>query len=103
MEELIRNYYEMMRQIGELEEKKRELGALILQQMQTKSMRVADYIVRKYSRLSIKLTIEEARAFDAIKMEETVDKDKIKALYHLGQPVKGVSEVEYLRVSNDPR
>lgn len=103
MEELIRTYYEIMKQIDELEEKKRELSAAILKQMQAKSMRVAGYIARKYSRLSIKLTIEEARTLDAIKMQETVDKDKIKALYHLGQPVKGVFEVEYLRVSNDPK
>jgi hypothetical protein len=34
-------------------------------------------------RLSIKLSLKKARALNATKIEETVDKDKIKVLYRL--------------------
>ena len=99
LEEQIRAYAEIGKQINELDQQKKALGNAIMQQMEGKTVRVADYLVRRYSRLSIKLSIEEARVFDAVKIEETVDKEKIKALYQLGHPVQGVSETEYISVS----
>ena len=99
LEEQIRAYNELGKNIDELEQQKKALGAAIMQQMQEKTMRVADYLVRRYSRLSIKLSTEEARTLDAIKIEEAVDKGKIKALYQLGKPMQGVSEIQYIQIS----
>lgn len=99
LEEQIKAYNEIGKQIDELEQQKKAFATAIMQQMEGKTIRVADYLVRRYSRLSIKLSIEEARTLDAIKIEETVDKNKIKALYQSGKPVQGVFETEYIQIS----
>lgn len=99
LEEQVKAYKELGSTIETLEERRKAIGAEIMQQMQGNSMRVANYNVRKINRLSIKLSLEEARAFDAIKMEETVDKDKIKYLYNSGQKIQGVSEIEYIQIT----
>lgn len=99
LEEQIKLHKELSQKIEELEQQKKVLGSTILQQMQDKTLRVGGFLVRKYNRLSIKLTVEEARAFEATKMEEAVDKDKIKALYHKGNPIPGVTQIEYIQIS----
>ena|SRR5271157_395789 len=99
LEEQIRAFHEIGKQIDALERQKKALGAAIMLQMQGKTMQVADYLVRRYSRLAIKTSLEEARAIDAIKLEESVDKDKIKALVLLGKSVQGVTQIEYVRIS----
>ncbi|MBI3508508.1 MAG: hypothetical protein HY069_02575 [Chlamydiia bacterium] len=70
-----------------------------MRQMEGKQMRVADYIVRKYRRLAIKLSLEDARIISATKMEEVVDKEKIKELHRQGDVIPGVSEFEYISVA----
>lgn len=100
IEAQVKAYKELGDAINALEEEKKEIGQAIMQQMQGKSMQIAQYTVRKISRLSIKLSIDEARSFDAIKLEETVDKDKIKTLYHNGQQIQGVSEIEYIQITS---
>jgi hypothetical protein len=101
-EEQIRAYHEMGTKIAELEQQRKALGATILQQMQEKTMRVADYVVRRCNKFSIQLTIEEARVFDAVKTEEVIDRAKIKALYGLGKVTQGISETQYVQVSFSP-
>lgn len=59
---------------------------------------IGRFFVRYCNRLSIKLPLEAARALDAVKMEETVDKDKIKLLYKAGQQIEGVSEIEFVQI-----
>ena len=76
LEEQISAYKEIGKKIDELEEKKKTLGVAIMQQMQGKKMEVAGYVVRRYSRLSIKISLEEARTLNAVKLEETIDKNK---------------------------
>lgn len=99
LEEQIRLHKELSKQIDELEEKKKILGAQILQQMTEKTLKVPGFVVRHCSRLSIGLTVEEARLYDAVKLEETVDKFKLKALYLQGHPIKGIHEVNYIQVT----
>lgn len=101
LEEQIGKYNEIRKNIDELEQQKKALGIAIMEQMEGKTMQVAGYLVRRYSRLSIKLSLEEARIFNAVKMEEMVDKDKIKALHELGKPVPGVSEIQYIQISRE--
>lgn len=67
--------------------------------MKEDRLNIADYVVRRYERLSVKLTLDEARAFDAVKTEEVVDKSKIKALHEQGTPIEGVSVTRFIQVS----
>ena len=101
LEEQIKTYRELGDKIEELELQRKALGVGILQQMQEKTLKLGGFVVRSCKRLSIKLSIEEARIFDATKMEEVVDKVRIKALYEQGEPVPGVSTIEYIQVSQD--
>lgn len=89
----------LSKKIEELEAQKKELGLSIMKQMTSKTMTLPGFIVRYCSRLSIKLSIEEARSLNAVKLEETVDKDKIKTLHASGQILNGVSKIEYIQVS----
>jgi len=100
LEEKIRQHKEISRKIEELEELKRALGQSIMQAMQGKSLQLGCYVVKRHSRLSISTTRDEARGFNAIKLEEVVDKDKIKALYKSGNSIPGVKEIEYIVISN---
>lgn len=99
LQEQVKLHKELSKKIEELEGQKKTLGSAIMKQMTSKTMTFPGFVVRQFNRLSIKLTIEQARAFSAIKLEETVDKDKIKALYNNGQLIDGVSEIQYIQVS----
>ena len=99
LEEQIVEYRELVKTIDELEERKKALASAILGQMETKTVKFSGLVAHKYKRLSIKLTVEEARIFDAVKMEEVIDRDRIKILYESGEPIPGVSEMQYLRVA----
>ena len=102
LEEQIKLHRELSNKIEEMEEQKRALSALIMQQMSTKTLQVPGFLVRCFQRLSIKLSIEEARSHQAVKLEEVVDKDKIKALYQKGHQIKGVSEIRYIHILERP-
>lgn len=101
LEAIVIAYKELTRQIDALEEKKKALSEEIIRAvpLEAKSVRVADYVVRRYSRLSIKTSLEVARVLDAVKMEETVDKEKIKQIYLQGEAVPDVKEIQYINVS----
>ncbi len=98
LEEQIQAYRELVRQIADLEEKKRELNLAILQKMPEKKMVIAGCIVRRYERLSFRTPIEKARELGATKTEEVLDKEMLKKLYESGQPVPGVSPYAYIQV-----
>lgn len=103
LEDQVRRHKELSKKIDELESEKKELGAVIIQQMTGKSLNLPGFVVRLYNRLSIKLTVEQARSLDAVKLEETVDKDKVKSLYKDGQAINGVSEIQYIQISSTER
>ena len=100
LEELVQIYKELALQIAELELKKKGLGLAILEQMSGKTASVAGYTVRRYDRLSIKTSLEEARELGATKMEEVLDKDVLKKLHELGHPVPGISPISFIQVSS---
>lgn len=100
LEEQIKLHKALSKKIEEMEEQRKDLSFTIMQAIQGKTQRLAGYLVRCCSRLSIKLSIEEARSLNAIKLEETIDKDKIKALYKSGHPIDGVSEIQYIQISS---
>lgn len=102
LQEQIRLHKEISQKIEELEQQKKALSIAIMQQMASSTLQVPGYFVRRLSRLSIKLSVEQARSMNAVKMEETVDKDKIKALYKSGHPIEGVNEIHYIQVSLAP-
>ncbi len=99
LEQKVKQYEKLHKQIQELEEEKKALSQAILQEMQSeRTLHISNYIVRRYSRLAIHPSLDTARALDAIKTLEAVDKDKIKVLYEQGKPVEGVSEIHYIRI-----
>lgn len=99
LEEKIIAYRKLSREINALEEQKRDLSLEIMAEMPEKKVDVAGYRAYRHKKLSIKIPIEEARALNATKMEELVDKEKIKELYEQGQQMDGVKEITYLIVT----
>jgi hypothetical protein len=99
LQDQVRLHKELSLKIEEMESQKKDLSLAIMQQMTTKTLYLPGFVVKSCNRVSIKLTIEEARSLNAVKLEETVDKDKIKALYHNGQSINGVSEIQYIQIS----
>ncbi len=99
LKDQIRLHKEISQEIVKLEEQKKALSLSIMQTMTGKSLQLDGFLVKRFSRLSISTTIDQARPLDAIKLEEVVDKDKIKTLYKSGLSISGVKEVEYIQVS----
>jgi uncharacterized protein YutE (UPF0331/DUF86 family) len=99
LKEQIQQYKEISTKIQELEEQKKLLCLSIMQVMTEKSLKIGNYLVRRFSRLSITTSLDIARSFNAIKIEETVDKETIKTLYTKGVPISGVKEVNYIQIS----
>lgn len=99
LEEQIRLHKEISQKIEALEEQKRALTQSIIQAMPDKTLQINGYLVKRFSRLSVSTTLDQARPFNAIKLEEVVDKEKIKLLYKGGSPVDGVKEVNYIQIS----
>ncbi len=101
LEEKIARYKDLGHQIAELEMQKKALVAEILQSIpkESKSIQVAGNNVKRVRRLSIRTSLEAAKLFEAVKMQEVVDKDKLKKLYEQGQNIPDVTEFEYIQVS----
>jgi hypothetical protein len=99
LEELIRAYQELAHNIAKLEDQKKELSRTILREMPGKMLSVAGYIVRRYDRFSVKIPIEEARKLNATKMEEVIDRDKLKKIYQSNQAIPGASLTSFIQVS----
>lgn len=99
LEDLVRQHKEISLKIEELEAQKKALGQTILQAMNGKALQVGPYLVKRYSRLSISSTIDQARLYQAVKLDEVVDKDKLKVLYQNGAPIPGVKHIEYIQIS----
>jgi hypothetical protein len=102
LEEKVAKYKELGTQIAELEKEKKLLATEILQYIpkEKKSIQVAGSSVKRVRRLSIKTSLEAAKLYDAVKIEEVVDKEKIKLLYEQGEEIPDVSEIEYIQVSS---
>ena len=96
LEEQVRAHKELSLQISALEEKRKELGLLIMQQMPEKKVSLGDYVVRRHDRFTFKTPIEEARKLGATK--EVLDKEALKKLYESGQEISGVSHFSYISV-----
>ena len=99
----IKLHKEISKKIEELESQKKALSIAIMEQMTDKTISLPGYIVRRYNKLSIKLTLEQARALNAIKFEEAIDKEKIKTLYKNGHPINGVNEIHYIHIATVDR
>jgi hypothetical protein len=98
LEEQVRKHKELSLKIEELEEQKKALGKLIMEAMPDKYFHMEDYMVRKLSRFSITTSVEAARSLNATKMEEVVDKDKIKVLFKEGKEIPNVKEYQYIQI-----
>jgi hypothetical protein len=101
IEDKVKEYKELIRRIEELEEQKRGISAEILQLMpyETRSLQVGEYIVRSHNRLSIKISLHNAKNLGAVKLQEVVDKEKIKELFETGLPIPDVKPIQFISVS----
>jgi|JI9StandDraft_1071089.scaffolds.fasta_scaffold04512_9 hypothetical protein len=102
LEEKILKYKELQVELKKLEEEKEKVYAEILQSFShdEKEIFSENYRVKKCVRINIKTTLDEARALQATKTEELVDKDKIKELLHSGITVPNVTEATYFFIHN---
>ena len=98
-EEQIQTYNELVRQIAEMELQRKELGVAILQQMSEKTLSIGGYTVRRCERLSFQIPLEQAREWGATKMEEVLDRDKLKELHQAGEQIPGISLSSFIQVS----
>ncbi len=99
LENDVRSYKELSIKIALLEQEKKTLGSAILEQLCEKSLSIAGYTVRRYHRFSITTDLKEARKFGATKIEEVIDKEKLKKLHQSGEDIPGVSLIPILQVS----
>ncbi len=97
LEEKILKYKQIQEQVKRLEEEKQHVYKEILQSFSQDEKEVfsANYRVKRYFRMTIKTTVDEARNFQATRTEEIVDKEKIKELVHSGIFVPNVTESAY--------
>ena len=97
--EKIALYKQLIRQIETLEEEKRKISQEIIAEMTDKRFDTAEFRAIRYQRLSIRPSLELARQLNATKMEEQVDKEKIKQIFHSGVAIEGVEMRSYLTVT----
>ncbi|MBI2809476.1 MAG: hypothetical protein HYX67_01405 [Candidatus Melainabacteria bacterium] len=62
-------------------------------------MEVGEYVVRSHNRLSIQISLHNAKNLGAVKMQEVVDKEIIKKLYEAGQKMPDVKPIQFISVS----
>jgi predicted phage-related endonuclease len=100
LEEKAAEYIELKKTIEALEARKKALAAEMLECMPKESRHVdlSKWWVKKASILSIKTSLAHAQRFGAVKIEEVIDKEKLKQLYKSGQNPPGVSEIHYIQV-----
>jgi hypothetical protein len=97
LEEKILKYKETQEQIKKLEEEKKKAYEEILNSFTPDKDEIfsKSFRVKKHSSIKIKINVTEARAFQATKKEEVVDKEKIKELVSSGVCVPNVTESAY--------
>ncbi len=97
LEEKILRYKQIQEQVKKLEEEKQHVYKEILQSFPQEETEIFSerYRVKRYSRMTIKTTVEEARVFQATRIEEIIDKEKIKELVQSGILVPNVTEASY--------
>lgn len=93
-------YKQIQRSIEELEAQKKLLGEEILELMPNdlSTVHLSAYRVQRVNRLSIRISVKDAEAFEAVKTEKVVDREKIKQLFKQGENIPGVSEINYIQV-----
>jgi hypothetical protein len=100
LEEKVRAYKELGKKIEELEAQKKAIVDQILHILpkETKNVQIAEYQVKRISRLSIKTSLENAKLLGAVKTQEVIDRAKIKDLYEQGLSVPDVTEIQFIQV-----
>lgn len=99
LEEKVIAYRMLADQIAALEEQRKTLGQEIFQMMTVHAIHFSQLTAKKYHRINIKTSLEDARRYQATKLEEVVDKEKIKKLLALGTSIPDISEINYIVVT----
>ena len=101
LEEKVISYRELALKIAELESEKKLLSQEILMLMprNAETLRIQNLQVKRFTRLTIKTSLEDAKIFGAIKIEEVVDKDALKKLLSQGIFIPDITESTFIIVS----
>ena len=91
---------ELSLEIARLDEKRRALSKEIFAEMpkELNAVDSGDYRIRKCKRIVIKTTIDEAREFDAVSVQEVVNKDRLKRLHTMGHLVPNITQYDYIAI-----
>jgi hypothetical protein len=102
LEEKIVEYQLINAQIKELEATKQKVYKEILKELPRNQKVVfsENFQISQHTRFTIKTSLEEARPFNATKVEEIVDKEKIKQLVLSGLLVPNVTEARYFFIKS---
>lgn len=100
LEEKVAKYVELRKQIEELEAQRKTIAVEILECMPKEQQHVdlEQTWIKRATLFSVKTSLKDAQLFDAVRVKEVVDKEKLKELYKLGHNPPGVSEIHYLQV-----
>ncbi|MFQ5730057.1 MAG: hypothetical protein ACE5GN_06825 [Waddliaceae bacterium] len=100
LEARLRAYKELSSKIRELEQPRKQIGQELLHNFPVglKKYSTPHFRVFRQERINVKTTLEDAHRYRAVKVEETVDKERLKALHNSGQPIPGVTRTEFVQV-----
>ena len=102
LENKLQQHRTITEQIKMLEQQKKALSQEILASWPTATKKVstAHYSVSRQKNFSIKTSLDDARLFDAVKIEEVIDRARLREIYKSGTPVPGISATEYVLVTS---
>ncbi|MBS0626154.1 MAG: hypothetical protein JSS32_08905 [Verrucomicrobia bacterium] len=99
LETLCAEYKVLMEQIDELTDRKTAVSQQILSQLKEKTTQTPHFKISKYQRVTVKTSIESARALGCTVQVEDIDKEALRRLYDEGLPVPNIHQNEYIRIS----
>ncbi len=105
LEDKVNAYKELGSRIEELTAQKKKLTQEILELIPKEEdiIDISQYRVKRMVLFSIKTSLETARTFGAVKMEEIVDKKEIKKLLAQGVFIPDVTETHFIQVSKSKK
>lgn len=98
IEDLCFEQRRIVKQIEELSKLKENLTDQILSLMTSDKVVTTNYKITKIRQISVKTSLDCARALGCTVMQEEIDKDALRKLYQKGVTVPDVKENEWIRI-----
>lgn len=99
LEEKVQAYRALTQQIAALEAEKKKLGEEIIALIPGKCVQLAGCKVWHMQRLNFKTSLEVAKELGATKMQEVLDKKRLKELLEDGHDIPDVSTLHYVQIT----